>query len=82
MIAAPAGGDLLLCQITSRQVRDGLAIPLEDVDFEDGGLRLSSNVRPNRIFTAERRIVLYKVGRLRSEAIERVTEAIIEILRG
>ena len=37
--------------------------------------------RPNRVFTAYRRIVLYKVGRLKPKVMEGVTEAIVAILR-
>jgi len=52
------GDDLILCQITSRQVRDKYAVPLEQSDFESGTLKQKSNVRPNRLFTADGRIVL------------------------
>ena len=62
VIATPEGEDVLLCQITSQQVRDSYAISLEDVDFSDGALRVPSNIRPNRIFTADGRIVLYRGG--------------------
>jgi mRNA interferase MazF len=34
---------------------------LEDADFDTGGLRQPSNIRPNRIFTADSHIVLYRV---------------------
>ena len=47
------GDDLILCQITSQQVTDPYAIPLSTSDFQTGSLRQQSNVRPNRIFTAE-----------------------------
>ena len=34
------GDDLLLCQITSQNVRDRYAIALADKDFDSGGLRI------------------------------------------
>ncbi|HEV2846007.1 MAG TPA: type II toxin-antitoxin system PemK/MazF family toxin, partial [Thermoanaerobaculia bacterium] len=40
------GDDLILCQITSQQISDRYAIPLEDEDFSSGGLRQPSNLRP------------------------------------
>ena len=58
------GDDLILCQITSQFVRDNYAVPLTDKDFETGRLKQSSNVRPNRIFTADSHIVQYRVGGL------------------
>jgi len=33
VIAVLPGDDLILCQITSQAVREGLAIPLREIDF-------------------------------------------------
>ena len=65
VILALEGDDVILCQITSRTIRDSYAIPLEDKDFKTGELKQSSNVRPNRIFTADSHIILYKAGSLK-----------------
>lgn len=59
VLATLKGDDLILCQITSQNVRDDYAIPLNDSDFQTGSLKQSSNIRPNRIFTADKRIILY-----------------------
>jgi len=75
------GDDLILCQITSQRIRDNYAIPLEDKDFETGGLRQKSNIRPNRLFTADQHIVLYKAGHLRAEKLTEVIRKIIEIVQ-
>ena len=48
------GDDVILCQITSRATGDSYAIPIDQGDFAGGGLNLASNVRPNRLFTADR----------------------------
>jgi mRNA interferase MazF len=82
VLAELEGGDLILCQITSQQVRDRYAIALEETDFETGSLRQKSNIRPNRLFTADRHIVLYRVGRLKREKIDEVIEKVVEILKG
>ncbi len=47
VISALEGDDVILCQITSRTIRDNYAILLEDKDFKTGELKQSSNVRPN-----------------------------------
>jgi len=75
------GDDLILCQITSQNIRDVYSMELCDNDFESGGLSKPSNVRPNRLFTADRHIVLYKTGHLKSAKIHNVVDALIEILR-
>jgi len=59
VLARLEGEDLILCQITSQAIKDKYAIQISDDDFETGGLKQASNVRPNRIFTADSHLVLY-----------------------
>jgi mRNA interferase MazF len=80
VIAAPGGDDVILCQITSRQITDHYGIPLRADHFSSGSLRQESNIRPNRLFTADTRIILYRAGHLRDQAIEPVIHRIIGIL--
>jgi mRNA interferase MazF len=82
VIAASGPGDFILCQITSKTVRDGLEIEIGDADFREGSLKQVSNVRPNRLFTADARIILYKAGSLGNEAMRRVTDRLVAIVRG
>lgn len=81
VLATLEGDDVILCQITSRTIRDSYAQSIEDEHFADGGLRQPSNVRPNRVFTADSRIILYKIGRLRSDKLNEITEKVVSILR-
>src|SRR5439155_10156197 len=67
VVAELQGDDLVLRQITSQSVRGSYAVSPGDEDFDAGGLRQASNVRPNRLFTADDRIVLYAVGHLKAE---------------
>lgn len=73
--------DLILCQITSQEIRDKYAIPLEENDFESGILKQKSNIRPNRIFTADSHLILYRAGHLKSDKIKETISKIIDILR-
>ena len=75
------GDDLILCQITSQAIKDKYAIPINDDDFEIGNLKQPSNVRPNRIFTADSHIVLYRVGNLKIGKLTEVIEKVVEIIR-
>lgn len=81
VITALEGDDLILCQITSQSVKDNYAISIADKDFETGSLKQLSNVRPNRIFTADNRIVLYKIGNLKAEKVSEIIEKVVEIIR-
>ena len=64
LVLADAGGDdLILCQITSRHIRDDFAVSITSGDTS-GKLLIDSNVRPNKLFTTEKSIILYKIGTL------------------
>ena len=77
----PEGDDVILCQITSRQITDQYATPLRDQHFSSGSLRQESNIRPNRLFTADSRIIQYRAGHLNDEHLEQVIHKIINILK-
>ena len=81
VIANLEGDDLILCQITSQAVRDQYSIPANDNDFDTGGLKKPSNIRPNRIFTADSHIIFYRIGTLKTESLTTVIEKIIEIIQ-
>lgn len=81
VIAVLGGNDLILCQITSQSIKDSYSIFLNDADFVEGGLKQLSNLRPNRIFTADSHIILYRVGKLKSEKLNKVIEKIVEIIK-
>lgn len=75
------GDDVILCMITSSAVRDNNTIPLARTDFAGSGLPRSSYVRPNRLFTADSRIILRSAGKITDGKLQEVVEAIIEIIR-
>ena len=81
VISELLGDDLILCQITSQQSKDKYSILIEDNNFETGSLHQKSNVRPNHIFTADHHIILYKIGRLKSDKLNKIIESIVTILR-
>jgi mRNA interferase MazF len=80
VLADLTGNDIILCQITSQQTKDAYAISLTDSDMINGSLKKSSNIRPNRIFTADKNIILYKIGSIASAKSQEVRNKIIEIL--
>jgi len=81
VVAAPSGDDVILCQITSQQIRDRYAVGITDTDFVEGTLRKPSNARPNRLFSANTDLILYRAGRLNKRAVTSVIDRIIEILQ-
>lgn len=81
IIASLTGNDVILCQITSKSVTDQYAIVVDNNDFTSGTLQQSSNIRPNRLFTADKQIILYKIGQLNPEKLNEVISKIMDILQ-
>ena len=79
IIAVLEGDDIILCQITSSR-SDKYSILLENKDFKEGNLNIESNIRPNRLFTADKSLVLYKVGSLKENKVQEVITKIEQIL--
>ena len=80
VLAELEGEDIILCQITSRQFEDRYSVSLDEFDFEEGSLRKISNIRPNRIFSADSKIILYRAAHIKSDKIDEVIKTIIAIL--
>jgi len=75
-----SGDDIIVCQITSKSKSDSLAIPVCADDFISGGLPVDSFIRPNKIFTADKNIILSVAGHLNENKIQNTLNKIIEIL--
>ena len=79
VVADIQGDDIILCQITSEARVDNYSIVLANDDFKSGSLNLTSMIRPNRLFTADRSIILYKIGLLKESKIKEVEKEIVKI---
>ena len=75
------GDEVLLCQITSQQGSYSDSIVIELNDFHSGSLPLTSYIKPYRIFTADKNIIIRKTGILKTDVIDSVIEKIINLLR-
>lgn len=80
VLADLKGEDIILCQITSQAIRDEYAIPLDPSDFSEGSLPKKSNVRPNRIFTADKAIIIYKAGHVNKRKVDAIIKKLWDIL--
>ncbi len=74
------GDDYIMLQITSRNVSDTYAIPLTEADLVSGSLHLDSNIRPNKIFTLDQKIILYKIGHLSDEKLSECMDKVCSII--
>lgn len=81
VIADLEGDDYLLCQITSKFKFDKYSVSLDETDFENGTLKQISFIRPNRLFTCDRRIIQYKIGDLKIKKLNEIINCIIKIVK-
>jgi mRNA interferase MazF len=80
VIVTLKGDDVILCQITSQARADEYSLRLDDIDFVSGGLNQSSRIRPNRLFTADAGIIVYRAGRVSGAKLNEVLEGLIAII--
>jgi mRNA interferase MazF len=80
VVADLSGDDIIVCQITSKSKSDPLALPLSTHDFISGSLPVDSFIRPNKLFTADKNIILSVTGHLGENKIRDALNSIISII--
>ncbi len=74
--------DIILCQITSKQVsRDEFTVELKKDETDEGTLQIDSFIRCNMLFTAETSQIKRKVCKLSKEKYSKVVDKILEIVK-
>ncbi len=63
--------DVVLCQITSIANKDPFAIELNNADFVTGNLQRKSYIRPNKLFTADKKTFLSHRAKISSGKFQR-----------
>lgn len=81
VLANLPGDDIILCQITSKDVRDSFSVPLIASDFAQGSLPVISNIRPNRIFTADKNIIIKTSGTVKQKVFQKAVQVLMDILK-
>ncbi len=74
------GDDYIMLQITSKNIKDNYAIPLLEADFASGSLQVDSNIRPNKIFTLDEKLILYKIGHLGQDKLNECIKKVCNII--
>jgi len=82
VVLADAGrGDRILCQVTSNPYGDARAVALDRTSFATGSLRVTSYVRPGKLFTASHSLMVAQVGTLKPAPFKQVIDAVVRILQ-
>jgi len=71
--------NLILCQITSQERPDPDIIPIIQRDFQQGGLKHDSFIRPTILFSIHNSRIDYKAGKLKQEKIRLIEKKFCEI---
>lgn len=82
VVANMPGPDIILCQITSRVKSDPYAVAIAETDFISGSLPFVSYVRPNKLFTADKDIILSVAGHVSDTKTTAVISILIDLIRG
>ena len=64
VLAQAEFGNLILCQITSKNYSSKTAVRIGPAEFSTGGLPIISFVRPDKLFTADPTIIKGMAGKL------------------
>lgn len=76
-----AQGDIVICQITSRLIEDSYAVLLSQQDMEQGELKAVSRIKPYRIFTMDKRLVMKRIGRVKNEKFGEVVAVLQKLFQ-
>jgi mRNA interferase MazF len=82
VIAGMPGPDIILCQITSKAKSDPYAVTISSTDFISGALPLTSYVRPNKLFTANKNIILSIAGHVSDAKITAIIHTLLNLIGG
>jgi len=74
-------GDYLMVQITSKDKKDNLSLPIKPSDYKGEVLPLKSFIRVHKIFLLNESLVISKATSLKPVSLEKVTDKIIELIK-
>jgi len=80
VLAVVEYGDLLLCQITSKDYDDRYAVKIEKADFVRGSLPLTSYLRPGRLLTGDVSLVDKTLGTISEEKRLKVVDGVAAVI--
>ncbi len=81
VIKVPKGGDLIVNQITGKSQETSVEVSVTKDDFKQGGLRIDSYLRLDKIFSIEKFLIKYKIGSLKPKKFDEIINKIISFLK-
>ncbi|MBI2004479.1 type II toxin-antitoxin system PemK/MazF family toxin [Candidatus Pacearchaeota archaeon] len=81
IIKIPKGEDMIVSQITGKSQESSVEISINKKDFKEGGLKIDSYLRLDKIFSVEKSLIIYKIGSLKHEKFKDILEKICNFLK-
>jgi mRNA interferase MazF len=81
ILKVPKGDDIIVSQITGKSHEHSVEISISKKDFKQGGLKVDSYLRLDKIFTMEKSLIKYKAGSLKNEKFGEILDKIVSFLR-
>ena len=81
VLASAQNEDWILCQITSKTYSDFDPVKITDKNLAKGSLKITSYIRPRKIFTAHSSIIQKKVAELDNATQQLILNKIIQIFK-
>jgi len=78
IVAELEGRDCIFCSIT-RSRSDKYSVDLSNSEMDGGRINTESKIRPNLLFTMEKRRIDYRIGHLKEAKIKEVEEKLVDI---
>lgn len=75
-----SGNDLILCQITSNSFEDSEEIIVTEDDISEGKLKKISYARFTKLFTLDKSLINYKIGKINNDKITEILYKLNEYL--
>ena len=81
IIKIPKGEDMIVNQITGKSQESSVEIPINKKDFKEGGLKIDSYIRLDKIFSVEKSLIKYKIGSLNNKKFNEILERVCDFLK-
>ena len=81
IIKVPKGEDLIVAQITGNSYENPVEVLIKKEDFKQGGLKINSYARIDKIASIEKSLIKYKVGSLKREKFNEIIDKICFFLK-
>ena len=80
VLASLEGEDCILAQMTSTERKNNYTLSLKDQECKEGSLRKQSYIRTDKIFTANKILIEYRIASITEKKKKEVEQKIIEII--